>query len=162
MNIREDILRLLRKNARLTCEQIGERLAVPAEQVAAIIAAAEADGCIRGYHALVQDSAFAEQGVYALIEVCVETQRDGGYDPVARAVSRFSEVSDVMLVSGNYDLLLIVEGQTLQDVADFVHSKLASLSGVRQTRSHFMLRRYKQSAFLHQEDPHHERLRVTP
>lgn len=161
MEIREDILRLLRKNARLSCEQIAERLACSAEQVAAEIAAAEADGVIRGYHALVQDSAFSEQMVYALIEVCVETQK-GGYDPVSRKICRFPEVTDLMLVSGNYDLLLLVEGGSLQEIADFVHSKLAPLDGVRQTRSHFMLKRFKQAGFLHHEDVTHERLLVTP
>jgi DNA-binding Lrp family transcriptional regulator len=162
MNHRETVLALLRKNARLRPGQIAERLDLNADEVISIISDAETSNTIRGYYAIIKDSAFTRHRVRALIEVRVNPSREGGFDPLARKLSKFAEVTDVILVSGDYDLLLTVEGDDLQQVADFVASKLATLDGVRGTRTHFMLKKYKEAGFLYEEDEDHERLKVTP
>jgi len=160
---RDRVLRVLRHEARLSNAQIAERLKLSEEEVARIIAEAERQGVIRGYYASILDEAFSETPVRALIEVAVAPERDVGFDRVARALSRFSEVKDVILSSGNHDLLLTVEGQTLQDVADFVAAKLATHRGVTSTRTHFVLKRYKEAGFQQvEDDEHYERLSVTP
>ncbi len=159
---RERVLVALRQDARLTAAQLAERLALPEDEVRTIIRTAESDHTIRGYSVLLNDNAFAHPPVRALIEVSVQPERDAGFDRLARQLSRFPEVTDVQLVSGNYDLLLTVWGETLQDVANFVASKLSPLAGVRSTRTHFLLRRYKEAGFQMEEDEHYERLRVTP
>ena len=162
MSNKEQVLRALQENARLSNSQIAERLEMSEDDVARIIADAESDHAILGYTALIRDQALSKQPVRALIEVNVEPERDLGFDRVARRISKFSEVRDVMLISGNFDLLLIVEGENLHMVADFVASKLSPMEGVRSTRTHFMLRRYKEAGFTFEADKDFERLRVTP
>ena len=92
----------------------------------------------------------------------IEPERDTGFDRIAKNISKFSEVSDVMLVSGNFDLQLIVVGEDLNDIADFVSRKLSTLDGIRSTRTHFMLKKYKESGFQLEDDEEYERLKVTP
>jgi DNA-binding Lrp family transcriptional regulator len=159
---RAQVLQVLRQNARLQPEQIAERLALSVSEVREIIADAEKQSIIRGYYTLINDNAPGQQAVRALIEVSIQPERDSGFDRLARSISRFPEVTDVMLVSGSYDLLLIVNGASLQEVAHFVASRLSPLDGVRSTRTHFMLRKYKEAGFQLEEDERHERLSVTP
>jgi DNA-binding Lrp family transcriptional regulator len=159
---KETLLSLLQHNARLSVEEIGERLMLSPQAIAATLDAWEKDQTILGYHAVVRDSALPKQTVRAMIEVSVEPERDAGFDRTARSIAKFPEVTDLMLVSGNYDLLLFVGGENLQEVANFVASKLASLRGVRSTRTHFMLKRYKESGFQAEENESYERLSVSP
>lgn len=162
MNEREKVLALLQKNARLSAVEIAERLAMDAAAVEAIISECEAGRVIRGYYALVSEEAVGRDRVRAIIEVSIQPERNTGFDRIARNVSRFPEVRDVTLVSGNYDLQLIVEGDRLQDVADFVSSRLSPLDGIRSTRTHFILKKYKEAGFTYHDDEEHERLRVSP
>ena len=157
----EKILNLLQKNAKLTSEELSERLMIPEEEVASVIERCEKDNIIRGYSALINESKLKKQRVRALIEISVEPERDSGFDRVARNVSKFPEVSDVMLVSGNFDLQLIVVGDNLNDVASFVSRKLAPLEGVQSTRTHFMLKKYKESGICMEDDEEYERLKIT-
>lgn len=161
-HIREQVLRLLERNARLSASQIAERLLLDEALVAELLAEAERENLIRGYHALVDENAYAEQPARALIEVSVEPERDVGFDRIARSLSKFPEVTDLVLVSGSYDLLLTVVGTSLHEVADFVASKLSPHPGVRSTRTHFLLKKYKQAGFQLEDDEDYERLRVSP
>lgn len=158
----EALLQLLQRNARLSVEEIAERLMMSPAQVAATIDGWEKNHTILGYHSVIRDNALPNQNVRAMIEVSVEPERDSGFDHIAQTIARFPEVTDLMLVSGNYDLLLFVVGRNLQEVANFVASKLASLKGVRSTRTHFMLKRYKESGFQAGDSDTHERLSVSP
>lgn len=159
---REQILALLQQNARLTSTEIADRLALEVEVVEAIIAAAEADRSICGYYTALAEDALSDNRVRAVIEVEVNPERDSGFDSTAKRLAKFPEVTDVLLVSGSYDLQLIVEGENLQDVANFVSSKLAPLQGIRATRTHFMLKKYKEAGFILEDDEDYERLSVTP
>ena len=121
----------------------------------------EKDGVIRGYAAIVTDQApGSETRVKALIEVKVTPSRDGGFDRVARRIAKFPEVTDLFLLSGNYDLLLTVEGNSLQQVASFVSDKLATIDGVISTATAFQLKKYKESGMIMQSDEEYERLKI--
>jgi DNA-binding Lrp family transcriptional regulator len=159
---RDAILRLLRRNGRMSAAEIGDRLQIGAEAAAAAIAAMEREGIIMGYSAVVDDDKLDHGEVRAIIEVEVQPERDSGFDHVAMAIARFPEVHSVYLVSGRYDLRLEVSGPSLQDVARFVASKLASQDGVKATATHFILKKYKEAGVEMREEESYERLKIVP
>jgi len=160
--IKAAILSLLQRNARMPVQEIADRLDASPDTVSALLTGMEQDGTIMGYHALVNEEKAGGGVVRALIEVEVQPERDGGFDRVALRISKFPEVRAVHLVSGTYDLGVEVVGESLQDVALFVASKLAAMAGVRSTVTHFLLRKYKESGFQLQDKESHERLKVVP
>lgn len=160
--IEQSILNLLQDNARMSSREIADRLGVAVEDIDSRIAALEDEQVLIGYHAVINQDALAATRVRAIIEVEVQPERDGGFDRVARMISRFEEVENVFLVSGRYDLRLEVVGDSLQQVAFFVASKLAPLSGVQATATHFILKKYKEAGFEFERDEDYERLKVTP
>lgn len=162
MKNREKVLTLLQGNARLTTKQLSDRLALSVDEIDEIIGTCEKENIIRGYYTLINEENYHLKRVRALIEVSVQPEREGGFDRTATNISKFPEVTDVMLVSGSYDLQLIVVGDSLNDVANFVASKLAQLDGVRSTRTHFMLKKYKEAGFQFENDEEYERLKVSP
>ncbi|MBN2449710.1 MAG: Lrp/AsnC family transcriptional regulator [Lentisphaeria bacterium] len=159
---RKAILRLLRKNARIPVAEIAARLELTPEEVEQTIAGMERDRLILGYLAIVNEDAADDREVRAIIEVEVQPRRESGFDDTAAALSRFPEVRSVYLVSGRYDLRLEVVGTSLQDVAHFVASRLASQEGVKATATHFLLKKYKEAGVLFHEEEEHERLKVVP
>lgn len=159
--MKEKIISLLRANAKLTVPEIAQELAADADAVAQMISDMEKSGVIRGYTAIVTDDApGSENRVKALIEVKVTPNRDGGFDRVARRIAKFPEVTDLCLLSGSYDLQLTVEGSSLQQVANFVSAKLATIDGVISTATSFQLKRYKESGMIMQSDEEYERLKI--
>ena len=159
--MKERIISLLRSNARLSAADIAQQINAAEADVASEISAMEKEGVIRGYAAIVTDEApGSETRVKALIEVKVTPNRDGGFDRVARRIAKFPEVTDLCLLSGNYDLLLTVEGNSLQQVANFVSAKLATIDGVISTSTGFQLKRYKESGMIMQSDEEYERLKI--
>ena len=140
--MKERILNLLRENARISAADIALRLGTTESEVAQIIKDLEKDGIIRGYTVILNDAALKNvQRVKALIEVKVTPRRDGGFDRVAQRIAKFPEVTELSLLSGSYDLLLTVEGDTLQQVANFVAEKLATIDGVVATATTFQLKK---------------------
>jgi DNA-binding Lrp family transcriptional regulator len=159
--MKERIISLLRSNARLSAADIAQQINAAEADVASEISAMEKEGVIRGYAAIVTDEApGSETRVKALIEVKVTPNRDGGFDRVARRIAKFPEVTDLCLLSGNYDLQLTVEGSSLQQVANFVSAKLATIDGVISTSTAFQLKRYKESGMIMQSDEEYERLKI--
>ena len=159
--MKDKIISILRSNARMSMEAIAAELNSTAPEVAAIIDEMEKNGVIRGYTAIVTDEApGSETRVKALIEVKVTPNRDGGFDRVARRIAKFPEVTDLCLLSGSYDLQLTVEGNSLQQVANFVSAKLATIDGVISTATAFQLKRYKESGMIMQSDEEYERLKI--
>ena len=157
----EKIISLLRANARMSAAEISTRLNLAETDVDAAMAEMEKTGVIRGYTAIVADDApGAEKRVKALIEVKVTPNRDGGFDRVARRIAKFPEVTDLSLLSGSSDLQLTVEGESLQQVANFVAAKLATIEGVISTSTCFQLKKYKESGIIMQSDEEYERLKV--
>lgn len=160
--MQNDILRLLRDNARISTEEIALRLDSDKETIEELISELEKRGGICGYHAIVDESLLPESKVKAIIEVKVRPEREGGFNHIAKRLGRFPEVSSLYLVSGGYDLQLEVQGETLQEVACFVSSKLSTIDGVISTATHFLLKKYKESGQIFEDGDGYERLKVTP
>ena len=158
----DEILEILKKNARTSVEDIAKMTGGTPEAVAEAIEGYEKRGLIRGYRALVNEDRLPGERVTAVIEVKVQPEREGGFDRVARRIARFPEVVNMYLMSGKYDLLLFVEGDTLRNVAGFVARRLAPLEGVLSTGTHFRLQPYKEDGVLMMDEAADERLQVSP
>ena len=156
------LLDLLRRNARQSDADLAAQIASSEEAVAAQIAAWEEDGTIRGYRAMIDPALDGEDDVTAFIEVRLTPERGGGFDRLARRIARFEQVTSCYLISGGYDLLVMVEGKDLLSVAAFVSEKLSTIEGVISTATHFRLKSYKEKGFLFGEDLETNRLPVTP
>src|SRR5512142_2871702 len=150
----DELLRILQANALESRENIARMLNLSAADVNQRITQYEKSGVIRGYQAILNEDQLDLDKVTAVIEVKVTPQREGGFDTIARRISRFPEVSSAYLMSGAYDLLLFVEGRNLREVAAFVSERLAPLEGVISTSTHFMLKTYKRfGVLMHPETP---------
>ena len=158
----DPLLELLQKDARLDAAQLAASLNRSPEDVSAAIAAREADGTILGYQAVLDPEKADDTGVLALIEVKVTPERGGGFDRIADRIARFDQVVSCWLMSGGYDLAVVVRGHDLRDVARFVSEKLSSLEGVISTATHFQLKVYKQNGFLSRASSSGGRLAVSP
>ena len=123
----DELLNILKKNARTSLEDIARMTRSTPAAVAARIEEYEKEGTLRGYRALINEDHLKEDRVTAVIEVKVQPEREGGFDRIARRISGFPEVVNMHLMSGKYDLLLFVEGDNLRKVAAFVSERLATL-----------------------------------
>ena len=157
-----EVLEILRKNARTSVEDIAKMVRSTPAEVAAKIEEYEKAGAIRGYRALVNEDHLPGERVTAVIEVKVQPEREGGFDRIARRIAGFHEVVNMYLMSGKYDLLLFVEGSSLREVARFVSERLATLNGVLSTGTHFMLKTYKQEGVLMDMEREDDRMQVSP
>ena len=136
----EEILDLLRQNARLSVEDIAAMTKKSVEEVKQIIKKLEDDGVILKY------------AVVAEIQIQVQPQREHGFDAIADRIYRFPQVKSLYLMSGGYDLKVLIEGDNLKDVALFVSEKLSTLEGVRSTKTNFVLKTYKENDIVYVED----------
>ncbi|MFZ2539926.1 MAG: Lrp/AsnC family transcriptional regulator [Oscillospiraceae bacterium] len=143
-----DVLKLLEENARYTNEQIAIMLDETPELVAKKIDQLEKDGIIRGYKTIVDREKLSADYVIALIELKVTPKRDLGFDEVAEKIAEYPEVEDVYLMSGVYDLALILTGKTFKDIALFVSQRLAVMDSVVSTATHFVLSQYKDKGIV--------------
>jgi DNA-binding Lrp family transcriptional regulator len=158
----DPLLELLRRKARFTHQELADLLSLDKESVAKRVASWEKDGTILGYHAVIDPESAGDTAVSAFIEVKVTPERGGGFDRLAMRIARFDQVVSCYLASGGYDLMVVVEGNDLRDVASFVSEKLSSLEGVLSTATHFRLKTYKENGFLFERDTSPERLAVAP
>jgi DNA-binding Lrp family transcriptional regulator len=158
----DPLLQLLRRKARISDQDLADLLSSTPQAIAARIAAWETDGTILGYHAVIDSESGGDTSVSAFIEVKVTPERGGGFDRLAMRVARFDQVVSCYLASGGYDLMVVVEGSDLREVARFVSEKLSSLDGVISTATHFRLKTYKENGFVFEREATVERLAVTP
>jgi DNA-binding Lrp family transcriptional regulator len=158
----DPLLRLLHDNAALKPGQLAGMLNMSEAEVAQKIKAYEADHVILGYRTVLNEDKIGVEIVRALIEVKITPERGGGFDRLAERIAKYAEVRSCYLMSGGYDLLVVVEGSNLRDVAMFVSEKLATIQGVISTATHFMLRTYKEQGVLMAKDQNEERLPITP
>ncbi len=157
------VLEFLLRGERLSTSEMAEVLRIPIQDVEAEMERLREDGTLLGWIPVLNPDKLEEQRVSAVIELKISPEREGGFDRVAMRVSRFEEVQTCYLMSGAYDLLVIVSGRNLQDVARFVSEKLATLGGVLSTATHFLLRPYKeQGHLLLDEDGNPEKPAVSP
>lgn len=158
----DPLLQLLRRKARVPHQELAELLSLDREAVARRVAEWESDGTIRGYHAVIDPEIAGDTAVSAFIEVKLTPERGGGFDRLAMRIARFDQVVSCYLASGGYDLMVVVEGADLREVARFVSEKLSSLEGVLSTATHFRLKTYKENGTFHLFEPNSERLAVSP
>ncbi len=156
------LLKLLHENAALKPAQLAAMLNLPEAEVAAKIKHYEAGGVILGYRAILHEELAGVDTVRAVIEVKITPEREGGFNRLANRIAKYDEVHSCYLMSGGYDLLVIVEGRNLREVATFVSEKLATISGVLSTATHFMLKPYKEQGVLMSGERAEERLAVAP
>ncbi|MBR0143634.1 MAG: Lrp/AsnC family transcriptional regulator [Clostridia bacterium] len=157
MENNEKLLKQLEKNGRITGEQLASVLGESADEIRDTIAELEREKVIVGYNALIDWDKTDRELVTALIEVKVTPQRGDGFDRVAARIYQYPEVTSVYLLSGGFDLVVMIEGKTLKEVAHFVSSKLATIDAVTGTATHFVLKKYKDKGVLFEEDAEEDR-----
>lgn len=156
------VLDLLREDCRLPLEKLAAMLGVSTEEVAETIDSLERRRVILHYAPTINWDLTDRERVEAMIQVSVTPQRDMGFDAVARRIYRFEEVKSVYLMSGGYDLLVLVEAKSLKELALFVSSKLSTLEMVTGTQTSFVLKRYKEEGVIFDGSQSDNRLVVSP
>ena len=160
---RNEILSLLERNAKLTPQEIAVSLGVPEAEVHEEIAALEKEQIICGYGTFIDWNRTDGEFLTALIEVKVTPSRGQGFNRIAERIYRFDEVKAVYLMSGSYDLVVIIEGKSLKEISHFVSDKLSPLESVLSTATHFVLKKYKDHGVIFSErDDDDERMVVSP
>ena len=155
-----DLLNLLQQDCRLPLEKLAVMTGKTMEEVAEAIADMEKSGVILRYSPVINWDKTDKERVEAMIEVRVTPQRDQGFDAIAKRIYRFDEVKNVYLMSGAYDLLLLVEAHSLKELAYFVSTKLSTLETVTGTATHFVLKRYKSEGIIFEKEKDDKRLAV--
>ena len=145
----DKILKLIESNALLTSEELAVICGCTEEEIKARIAEYESNGTIVGYKTLIDWDKTDREYVSATIELKVSPQRDRGFDHIAEKICLYPEVQSVQLMSGSYDLQVLIEGKTLREVSNFVFNKLAPMDGVISTATHFVLRKYKDKGVIY-------------
>ena len=158
----DPLLQLLRRQARHSHQELAELLSLSEGEVRERLAAWEKNGTILGYQAVINPEQAGDDDVSAFIEVKVTPERGGGFDRLAMRIARFDQVVSCYLASGGYDLMVVVEGSDLREVARFVSEKLSTMDGVISTATHFRLKTYKENGFIFGESSGPERLAVSP
>jgi DNA-binding Lrp family transcriptional regulator len=159
----DEILEILEKDGRAGVEDIAKMLKKKPENIKQVIKKYEKEGVILKYKAVINKELIKESGseVRALIEVNIAPQKDVGFDRIAERIYSFPEVSSCYLVSGTYDLLLIVEGKDLHTVSSFVAEKLAPMENVKGTVTHFLLRKYKEDGIILKHKEENKRIAIS-
>lgn len=157
-----ELLEVLEKNSRISVGELASMLQKSEYEIEKEIARLEREKIILSYGALINWERYGDDTVTAVIEINLTPQREVGFDAIAERIYRFDEVRTVYLMSGNFDLLVIIEGKSLKDVANFVATRLSTIEGVTQTRSHFMLKPYKKDGVIINDEEQDRRLVVSP
>lgn len=160
--MREELLAIIEKNSRIDLKELAVILGVREVDVVNELEVMEKEGVICGYHTLVNWEKTSNEKVTALIEVRVTPQRGQGFDSVAERIYRYPEVRSVYLISGGFDLMVILEGKTLREVSSFVSDKLSTLDRVLSTSTHFILKKYKDHGTIFVQKTEDEREMITP
>ncbi|WP_278868764.1 Lrp/AsnC family transcriptional regulator [Ruminococcus bicirculans (ex Wegman et al. 2014)] len=158
----DQLIKLLKNNARITNSELAVLLDKSEEQVAADIAKLEADGVIKGYSAIVDESAYDANSVFALIELKVTPQSQSGFDEIANQIASYEQVESVRLMSGAYDIIVAVNGANIRDISQFVSQRLATIDAVQSTATHFVLKVYKDNGIMISSDDKDERGLISP
>jgi DNA-binding Lrp family transcriptional regulator len=158
----DPLLKLIRENAAWKASELAAMLNLSEDEVAARINQYESDHIVLGYRAILNEEKLGLDTVRAVIEVKITPERGGGFDRLAERIAKYSEVQSCYLMSGGYDLLVVVQGNSLREVATFVSEKLATVQGVISTATHFLLKPYKEQGVLMHREANEERLAVTP
>ena len=160
--LREELLAVIEKNSRIDLKELAVLLGIQEAEAVEELEALEREGVICGYHTLIDWEKTSNEKVTALIEVRVTPQRGQGFDKIAERIYQYPEVSSVYLISGGYDLMVILEGKSLKEISAFVSDKLSTLDTVLSTATHFILRKYKDHGTVMARKKEDEREMITP
>ena len=158
--MKQEILKLLEKNARLSTSDISKMLGQSEEEVIRVIGELEADKIICGYNAIINWDKVNDEKVDALIELKVTPQRGTGFDKIANRIAKFDEVDSVYLLSGGYDFMVEIKGRSMKEVSQFVFDKLATLDTVQSTATHFVLKKFKDHGISFEDKPKEKRSNI--
>jgi DNA-binding Lrp family transcriptional regulator len=159
----QELVALLKENARQSPDELATMLGIKTSEVSSAIHRLEKRGIILKYTTVFNEQIYPTQhSIRALIEVCIRPEKKKGFDGIAKRICKYPNVIDHYLISGDYDFLVIVEGDSLQEISAFVSDKLASIENVRSTRTHFILKKYKEHGVLFDSERPVERLAVSP
>jgi DNA-binding Lrp family transcriptional regulator len=159
----DEILEILEKDARVTPDEIAKMLKKKPQQVKEAIKKFEKEGVILKYKAMINRELVrdADSEVRALIEVNITPQKDLGFDKIAERIYSFPEVTSCYLISGTYDLLVVIEGKSIHTVSSFVAEKLSCLEHVRGTVTHFLLKKYKEDGVILKRREENKRIAIS-
>ena len=161
--MKKEILEIIENNSRLSVEDIALRLGVDSKQVFDAMAEMEADNIICSYSTLINWDKTDREFVTAMIEVKVTPQRDMGFEKIAERIYLFDQVKAVYLMSGGYDLLVMMEGKNIKEISHFISDKLSTLDSVLSTATHFVLKKYKEHGVIMERDKEtDERMIISP
>ena len=160
--LREELLAVIEKNSRIDFKELAVLLGIQEAEAVEELEALEREGVICGYHTLIDWEKTSNEKVTALIEVRVTPQRGQGFDKIAERIYQYPEVRSVYLISGGYDLMVILEGKSLKEISAFVSDKLSTLDTVLSTATHFILRKYKDHGTVMARKKEDEREMITP
>ena len=160
--MRMKILKAIEHDGRVNLDELAIRLGLDATDIANAMADMEKEGIICGYQTLIDWDKTDDERVTALIEVRVTPQRGQGFDSIAERIYKYPEVDSVYLISGGFDLMVIMEGRSLKEVSQFVTNKLSALESVLSCATHFIMRKYKLNGTVLARKHEDERMLVTP
>lgn len=158
--LEKDILNILTEDARIPAKKIAAMLSVDEETVKAAVSSMEKSGILVKYTAIVNSEKAEDALVEALIEVKVTPKKKEGFDGIAKQIASFPEVKAVYLMSGAYDLAVLIEDKTLQQVSRFVSERISTFDGVLSTATHFILKKYKIEGALTEKEDSDPRLSI--
>lgn len=158
--LKEKILRAIAKDSKIAAEELAIRLGCTKEELITAIAEMEADKVICGYPTLIDWDKVSDEKVTALIELKVTPQRGQGFDKIAERIYKFDEVESVYLMSGGFDLTVIIRGKSMKEVSRFVFEKLAPMESIQSTATHFVLKKYKDQGLIMQFESDDERIQM--
>ncbi|MCK4993522.1 MAG: Lrp/AsnC family transcriptional regulator [Candidatus Omnitrophica bacterium] len=159
----DEILEVLENDARMSAEEIAKCLKQDAKSVKKKIKKYEKDGVIVGYKTVINKEMVRSEHhvIRALIEVNVLPQKNLGFDHIAERIYKFTEVTSCSLLSGTYDLLLVVEGKDMQTISNFIAEKLSPMENVRGTTTHFLLKKYKENGVILKTKESNKRIAIS-
>lgn len=162
MSDREEILALLRENARYSIEDIARQTDLDADAVEAVIEDLESEGVVRGYQAVVDWDEVEPERVRAAVELNVTLDRETGYDDIAERLAKFPEVQGLRLVSGDFDFAMEVEGDSMSEVSRFISEQVAPVPEITQTVTHYIMESYKERGVELGDGHDDDRLSISP
>ncbi|WP_331236481.1 Lrp/AsnC family transcriptional regulator [Natronorarus salvus] len=162
MDASRKLLEALRENARTESENLARQLGMSQEEVEDGIATLEDEGIVRGYQAIVDWERTDQERAQAAVELNVTLDRETGYEEIAMRIARFPQVTDLRLVSGDFDFLMQVEADTVREISRFVSEKVAPVPEVTQTVTHFVMDTYKERGIELRDGHDDDRLSVSP
>lgn len=157
-----EILSILEDNGDISIDDLSDMVDLDKDEVKNIVGKLEENDYIKKYKAVVNWEKIRGELAYASIDIKVGLSREGGYDKIAERIAGFPEVETIRLISGEYDLRILVKGESMRDISDFVAEKVSPLESIRDTVTHFVLKTYKKDGEKFFERHEDRRLQISP